>query len=151
MNKNMLYRKIPKVDVLLEEEKLQLLITKYSRETVMEAVHLEMDRLRAFIGQCEEEEEGLQQIEQLRERIEQRVSAMHTPNMRKVINGTGTILHTNLGRAPISREHMQRIAEVATGYSNLEYNLEEETAWRAVSLILKSFCVRLRERKRPWQ
>ena len=50
---------------------------------------MEMDRLRAFIGQCEEEEEGLQQIEQLRDRIEQRVSAMHTPNMRKVINGTG--------------------------------------------------------------
>ena len=140
MNKNMLYRKIPKVDVLLEEEKLQLLITKYSRETVMEAVHLEMDRLRAFIGQCEEEEEGLQQIEQLRERIEQRVSAMHTPNMRKVINGTGTILHTNLGRAPISREHMQRIAEVATGYSNLEYNLEEGRRGERYSHFEKLLC-----------
>ena len=103
MNKNMLYRKIPKVDVLLEEEKIQQLIAKYSRETVMEAVHLEMDGLRAFIGQCEDEAEGMQRIEQLRERVEQRVSAMHTPNMRKVINGTGTILHTNLGRAPISR------------------------------------------------
>lgn len=140
MNKNMLYRKIPKVDVLLEEEKIQQLIAKYSRETVMEAVHLEMDGLRAFIGQCEDEAEGMQRIEQLRERVEQRVSAMHTPNMRKVINGTGTILHTNLGRAPISREHMQRIAEVATGYSNLEYNLEEGRRGERYSHFEKLLC-----------
>jgi L-seryl-tRNA(Ser) seleniumtransferase len=52
-----------------------------------------------------------------------RAEKMLQPNMRKVINATGTILHTNLGRAPISKEHMVHIAEIATGYSNLEYNL----------------------------
>ena len=44
--------------------------------------------------------------------------------MRKVINGTGTILHTNLGRAPISGEHLKKAADIVSGYSNLEYNLE---------------------------
>ena len=101
MNKNMLYRSIPKVDILLEEEEIKELILRYSRETVMEAVHTEMDKLRAYIGRCEEEEEGRRQIELLTSHIRQSVEAMHTPNMRMVINGTGTILHTNLGRAPI--------------------------------------------------
>ena len=46
MDKNMLYRSIPKVDVLLADEKVQMLIETYSRETVMESIHLEMNRLR---------------------------------------------------------------------------------------------------------
>lgn len=124
MDKNMLYRSIPKVDVLLADEKVQMLIETYSRETVMESIHLEMNRLRAYIAKCEDEEEAKRQIEALAEKIERTVSAMHTPNMRMVMNGTGTILHTNLGRAPISPEHMKRVAAIATGYSNLEYNLE---------------------------
>lgn len=124
MDKNMLYRSIPKVDVLLADEKVQTMIETYSRETVMEAIHLEMDRLRAYIAKCEDEEEAKRQIDTLTERIARTVTAMHTPNMRMVMNGTGTILHTNLGRAPISPEHMKRVAAIATGYSNLEYNLE---------------------------
>ena len=50
MDKNMLYRSIPKVDVLLADEKVQMLIETYSRETVMESIHLEMNRLRAYIA-----------------------------------------------------------------------------------------------------
>lgn len=124
MNKNVLYRKIPKVDLLLEEEAIQGMIGHYSKETVMEAIHVETDKLRRFIGSCEDEEKAQEQIDLLIPHIEMTVSAMHTPNMRMVVNGTGTILHTNLGRAPISPEHMNRIAAIASGYSNLEYNLE---------------------------
>ena len=124
MNKNLLYRSIPKVDVLLADEGIKVLIGTYSRESVMEAIHIEMEKLRAFIGRCEDEESAKQQIALLNENIARNVSAMHTPNMKKVINGTGTILHTNLGRAPISYEHMMKAAEIVSGYSNLEYNLE---------------------------
>ncbi len=140
MNKNMLYRSIPKVDILLEEECIQQLIKKYSRETVMEAIHMEMDKLRTFIGQCEDEERAKRQIELLKDHIEMTVSSMHTPNMRAVINGTGTILHTNLGRAPISKEHMRQVAEIATGYSNLEYNLEEGKRGERYSHFEKLLC-----------
>ena len=55
MNKNMLYRSIPKVDVLLEDEAIQAMIEHYSRETVMEAIHVEMDKLRRYIGECDED------------------------------------------------------------------------------------------------
>ena len=116
MDRNMLYRSIPKVDVLLEDEAVKEMIDCYSRETVMESIHIEMDKLRKFIGQCEDEEKARHQIRLLKDHIEMTVASMHTPNMRMVINGTGTILHTNLGRAPISYEHMKRAAAVTTGY-----------------------------------
>lgn len=124
MNKNLLYRSIPKVDVILAREDIQRLIQNYSRTTVMEAIREEMDALRAYIGE-NEEAQAYKRMEMLPELIKIRVEKKHTPNMRMVINATGTILHTNLGRAPISQEHMARLADIVTGYSNLEYNLEE--------------------------
>lgn len=96
MNKNMLYRSIPKVDVLLEDPEIQGLIETYSRDTVVESIHLEMDALRKYIGTCEDEEKAKEQIGNLNMNVRRTVTAMHTPNMRSVINGTGTILHTNL-------------------------------------------------------
>lgn len=140
MNKNVLYRSIPKVDILLGEKQIQEMIERYSRDTVMEAIHEEMEKLRAYIGRCEEEEKAKARIEALTENICIAVEAMHTPNMRTVINGTGTILHTNLGRAPISPEHMRHIAEIATGYSNLEYNLEAGKRGERYSHFEKLLC-----------
>ena len=81
-----------------------------------------------------------QQIALLNENIAKAVSAMHTPNMKKVINGTGTILHTNLGRAPISFGHMMRAAEIVSGYSNLEYNLEAGRRGERYSHFEKLLC-----------
>lgn len=124
MNKNLLYRSIPKVDILLEKEEIQNAIEEYGREIVMEAIREEMEGLRAYIGTCEDEEAALDKIESLTEQILRYVKKVNTPNMRMVINGTGTILHTNLGRAPISQEHMAKLSNIVTGYSNLEYNLE---------------------------
>ena len=72
--------------------------------------------------------------------IIRRVEKMHTPDMRPVINATGTVLHTNLGRAPISREHMARLAEVACGYSNLEYDLEAGRRGERYSHFEKLLC-----------
>ncbi len=124
MNKNLLYRSIPKVDILLEKEEIQNAVEEYGREIVMEAIREEMEGLRAYIGTCEDEKAALDKIESLTEQILRYVKKVNTPNMRMVINGTGTILHTNLGRAPISQEHMAKLSNIVTGYSNLEYNLE---------------------------
>ena len=140
MNKNLLYRSIPKVDILLENEEIKKLIEKYSRDTVMESIHVEMDKLRKYIGQCDDEEKAKKQIELLVPHIEMTVTAMHTPNMRMVINATGTVLHTNLGRAPISQKHMERVAQIATGYSNLEYNLEAGKRGERYSHFEKLLC-----------
>lgn len=140
MNKNLLYRSIPKVDILLEDKAVQEMIEHYSRETVMEAIHIEMDKLREYIKEASDEEKAKEQIRLLTAHIEQTVADMHTPNMRPVINGTGTILHTNLGRAPISMEHMKRVMAIATGYSNLEYNLEAGKRGERYSHFEKLLC-----------
>lgn len=140
MNKNLLYRSIPKVDVLLENEIIQKMTEHYSYDGVLEAVRTETEKLRAFIGGCEDEEQAKEQIEKLMENIELTVADMHRPNMTKVLNGTGTILHTNLGRAPISKSHMEHVALLATGYSNLEYNLEAGARGERYSHFEKLLC-----------
>ena len=124
MDKNLLYRSIPKVDVLLEDEKIKQMIEVYGRDIVIDAIRVEMDRLRKFIEKCDSEEEAREQVQNLIEQIRLQAEKIFNPNMKKIINATGTILHTNLGRAPISLKHMKHISDIATGYSNLEYNLE---------------------------
>lgn len=125
MDKNKLFRSIPKVDILLEDKEIKRLTEQYGKDAVVAAIREELDLLRSYIGVCDSEENAEKKIESVKERIEERVAAMHTSNMKKVLNATGTILHTNLGRAPMNARHMDKLKEIVTGYSNLEYNLEE--------------------------
>lgn len=125
MDKKKWYRSIPKVDILLEQENVKKLVERYGRESVMEAIREELDDLREYISSCQDEKSIEQRIHLLGNYIEQNAEQMYIPNMKRVFNGTGTILHTNLGRAPISKKHMDKIYEIATGYSNLEYDLKE--------------------------
>ncbi|HAX52317.1 L-seryl-tRNA(Sec) selenium transferase [Muricomes intestini] len=140
MDKNLLFRRIPKVDILMEEECIKKLVEEYGYDSVLEAVRIEQDKLRAYIGTCENEEEGQSRIDGLLERIELTVLAMNRPNMTRVLNGTGTILHTNLGRAPLGSEHLQRVIYIAGGYSNLEYDLEAGKRGERYSHFEKLLC-----------
>ena len=140
MNKNLLFRSIPKVDILLEEQEIQDLIDVYGREFVMDVIREEMDALRTFIGKCEQEEKAKAQIGMLTQNIKRHAGKLHEPNMKMVINGTGTVLHTNLGRAPISKEHVERLAGIVSGYSNLEYNLEAGARGERYSHFEKLLC-----------
>ena len=130
MDRNLLYRKIPKVDLLLEKAEIRQLIEAYGYRVVMDVIRSETDSLRELIRTSEAESESKAEAEAerrlagLTERIAAEVERLHSPKVRRVINGTGTILHTNLGRAPISREQAMKLAEIVSGYSNLEYDLE---------------------------
>lgn len=125
MDKNLLFRRIPKVDVLMENETVRQMTEYYGYGIVLEAVRLELNKLRAYMTSCQDEETAMKRIDTLPERVELTVGDMKRPDMTRVLNGTGTILHTNLGRAPLSPEHLKQITYIAGGYSNLEYNLEE--------------------------
>ena len=59
------------------------------------------------------------------ERVESELAAARGARLRSAINATGVIIHTNLGRAPLAREALERVSAVAGGYSNLEYDLGE--------------------------
>ncbi len=132
MNKSKLYRSLPNVNTLLDEERLQKFIEEYGREVVKKAIQLVLMNLREEIRQCEDtEEEQKLQAELTQEgqeyligEILRTVQEKQRPSMRRVINGTGTILHTNLGRSPICEKHMEQITAMLSGYSNLEYDLK---------------------------
>lgn len=125
MDRKALFRKLPKVDVLMEEAEMQKEIQVHGREIVRQAIQKQLEKIRQYVKECKTEEEANQKLEGLYLGIREEISGFFKQNLRPVINGTGTILHTNLGRAPIGRAHMERVQEIATGYSNLEYHLEE--------------------------
>jgi len=140
MNKNMLFRNIPKVDVLLEKTEIINLIEKYHRDVVVDATREEIDKLRNFIKENDDMSLIEEKINCLVENIALNVKKVYSYNLRKVINGTGTILHTNLGRAIISKKHADYLSEVVTSYSNLEYNLEEGKRGERYSHFEKLIC-----------
>jgi len=140
MNKNMLFRNIPKVDVLLEKTEIINLIEKYHRDVVVDAIREEIDKLRNFIKENDDLSLIEEKINCLVDNIDFNVKKVYSYNLRKVINGTGTILHTNLGRAIISKKHADYLSEVVTSYSNLEYNLEEGKRGERYSHFEKLIC-----------
>ena len=140
MNKNMLYRSIPKVDVLLENPDIVTLIENHHRDVVVDVIREEIDKLRNFIKENDDVNLIEEKINNLIENIKISTEKVYSYNIKKVINGTGTILHTNLGRAIISKKHADYLSEVVTSYSNLEYNLEEGKRGERYSHFEKLIC-----------
>jgi L-seryl-tRNA(Ser) seleniumtransferase len=84
---------------------------------------LAVQAARAVIDQAREEIRAGSDPGDLRERLREELGAARRPRLRRVLNATGVIVHTNLGRAPLARAALERVDEVARGYSNLEYDL----------------------------
>jgi L-seryl-tRNA(Ser) seleniumtransferase len=117
-------RNIPKVDKVMEWSGVKGLLDGHPRPMVVEAVRsvLELLRCEARRGNAAAEAFGERTLtEQVRSTLER----TNTPGLRRVINGTGVILHTNLGRAPLSDSLRDAILEAAFGYSTLEFDLEK--------------------------
>ena len=122
-----LLKHLPKIDeMMLRIEKRQS-IDGYPREMVKEACRSVVEEIRGRILADPDKEGNLRlpTPEQAAVRAMKIVEGFGRYRLRRVINATGVILHTNLGRAPLCREAIERVVEVARGYSNLEYNLEK--------------------------
>ena len=116
-----LLRQIPKVDDLLRLPALKMLTAEAGTSAVTEAVRRTLDRLRAdiLVGTVTE----LPSTEALCAQISASCRASRLPSLRGVINATGIVLHTNLGRACLSDRALAAAREVSQGYSTLEYDL----------------------------
>ena len=124
MNDNELLRLIPKVDDMINNEKLAEAAQNMSRQIVLDAIREVIDETRNKIlltGGGSPEDLN---INRLTEKIALRVMSKNEMNLKKVINATGVVLHTNLGRAPISKDLRDKVWEIAENYSTLEYNIE---------------------------
>jgi L-seryl-tRNA(Ser) seleniumtransferase len=115
-DRNSLLRQLPKVDEVLRRPDVQAVGAP--RWAVVEAVRREVDERRQAIIDGRSAA-----VEVTAGEVARRAAALAAPSLRGVINATGVVLHTNLGRAPLADEVIARIAELARGYSNLEYQL----------------------------
>ena len=88
---------------------------------------LALDAARAVIARAREEIRTGTDPGDLERRLVQELASVRAPSLRRVINATGVIAHTNLGRAPLADEALARVRDAALGYSNLEYDLAKGT------------------------
>jgi L-seryl-tRNA(Ser) seleniumtransferase len=109
-------RDLPSVNTLLESAGVRSLLEQHPRRVVLDAVRSAVDAAR--------NEGGVQRTEQQWvASIASAVESLTQPSLRRVINATGVILHTNLGRAPLADSAVKAIGDIAGGFSNLEYDL----------------------------
>jgi len=120
-----LFRLLPSIDELLHSEPLQPILVRQGRAATLEAARAVLEGLRARIAANEMTEAQIAgAVDDVPREIEERLKTAMAYSLRPVINATGVILHTNLGRAPLSRAALDRIVEVSQGYCNLELDLE---------------------------
>lgn len=115
------FRLLPSVDELLHTEVGQQLSAQFSRVLAIEALRAVLVQARGDIragAPCPSYEVLLHDADKLLQRQQR-------PHLRPVINATGVIINTNLGRAPLSSDALEAVREVGEGYANLEYELEE--------------------------
>jgi L-seryl-tRNA(Ser) seleniumtransferase len=114
-------RQLPAIEKLIQAAEDQPDFQDTDRKLIGQAIKLTVQKAREQVRQGEEIDIS---AEVLLSRAKQEYDNMLTANLRRVINATGVILHTNLGRAPLSRRAQARVQNVMAGYSTLEYNLE---------------------------
>ena len=120
-----LYKMIPKVDQLLENDVINKLLKSNSKNLVMESIHEELDNIRNNISNGYDKNIISNKIENLIDNIKDNLMNKKTFSLRNVVNASGVVIHTNLGRSVLNSEIFENIKKVSIGYSNLEYNLEK--------------------------
>jgi len=115
-------RRIPSVDRLLAVAEVQALCERYGRGHTVAALREELTALRVRLRQGETFDPA-QDLSQLARRLRSTLDARRQSSLVPVINATGVVLHTNLGRAPLAPAALRAVLAVAGRYSNLEYDL----------------------------
>ena len=124
--KKTLLKAIPKTDEVLNIIEKEHLCDDFSRPLVTDAC-------RAVIGDIRDgimkgriaSEKGVLSVGAAAGRVAERLRTLSCYSLRRVVNATGIVLHTNLGRAPLCEKALAHVVDVSRGYSNLEFNLEE--------------------------
>ncbi|MDG2013798.1 MAG: L-seryl-tRNA(Sec) selenium transferase [Pirellulaceae bacterium] len=116
------FRGLPSVNQLLESPQLKTLVDSANHNVVVGGVRTFLDHLREQISAATEEVQ-IPTPQELAEKIASWISGEEKPHLRSVINATGVILHTGLGRAPLADEAINEITAMAQGYASVEIDL----------------------------
>ena len=113
------FRNLPSVEKLLSDSRLNGVIESYSRDAVADAVRLRLEEARRRIG----EGTAPPSVEEILDDVIEAAGTLYEPTLRPVINATGVVIHTNIGRAPLGVDALEAVRLTALGYSNLELDL----------------------------
>jgi L-seryl-tRNA(Ser) seleniumtransferase len=125
-----LLRKIPKVDELFAAPEVKELLRVHPGEVVRQGIRNGLERLRQAILRADKAEDITEErfaLPHLLPLFAEEIAKQVSPHLRRAINATGVVIHTNLGRSPLSEQALKNLIEVARGYSNLEYDLAKGT------------------------
>ncbi|MBW1872800.1 MAG: L-seryl-tRNA(Sec) selenium transferase, partial [Deltaproteobacteria bacterium] len=121
-DQNQLLRRLPSVDAVLSQADLRQLIEQHPRQIVISGIRrvIEAKRKNILAGEFDRnnDHETVAAAE-----VAVAIETWNRPVLQPVINATGVVVHTNLGRSPLSKEVAQQVADIACGYSNLELDL----------------------------
>jgi len=111
-------RTLPSVSALLETNEVRALLDRMPRSVVVDAIRRTIDAARSSPSTAPTEPRTWAQA------VSAAVDQSMRPSLRRVLNGTGVVLHTNLGRAPLARAAIDAVSRVASGFSNVEFDIE---------------------------
>jgi L-seryl-tRNA(Ser) seleniumtransferase len=124
-------RVIPSIEQLRQRDAMRALEIRYGRAALIDALRAETAALRERLGSGAVAAVTVgEAVEAIERGAEERLRAAMRPSLAGVINATGVILHTNMGRAPLSAAAVARVSEIAVGYTNLEYDVDRGTRGR---------------------
>jgi L-seryl-tRNA(Ser) seleniumtransferase len=118
-------KKLPAVDEALKEARVRQWLETHPRVLVLDAIRTALDRKRRAVLEQNGGNEIDLSLTAILDSAETLLRELSEPSLRPVINATGVVVHTNLGRSILSESAIQRIAEVNRSYSNLEYSIAE--------------------------
>ncbi|MCX5780859.1 MAG: L-seryl-tRNA(Sec) selenium transferase, partial [Firmicutes bacterium] len=133
------FRNIPAIDEILVQPQLQALLQQYSRAFIVDQLRLAVDATRQELRQSSDDFSKQILTEKILQRLEAMIAQASQGSLQKVINGTGVVLHTNLGRAPLGERALEYLAEMGKNYNNLEIDLvsgERGSRYRHVEELL---------------
>ena len=113
-------RSLPSIDAVLQQEPVRQLVAAYSHEAVVTVIRRHLDGIRNFLS----DGDSVPDLSRIVESVCTEASRQWATGPRRVINATGVVLHTNLGRAPLSKAALQAMNDAASGYSDLEFELQ---------------------------
>jgi L-seryl-tRNA(Ser) seleniumtransferase len=122
-------RKIPSVEELLKTPEIKELCTQFPRATVISAVQRVLaETRRTLLSRADNaaaDEEGAVSLPAIQYAVTAHLQKINMPSLQRVINATGVVVHTNLGRAPLAENALRLLTEPACRYNNLEFDLEK--------------------------
>jgi L-seryl-tRNA(Ser) seleniumtransferase len=123
--KNELFQIIPSVDRLLKSPVIREISPQYSHNLILKAINEVLEEFRDEIKNGKAMDSSDLALERVSSAVVERLKLLDQPSLKPVINATGVVVHTNLGRSILPEQALEKFRQIAGGYSNLEYDLRK--------------------------